>query len=76
LHFTANKPDAKCDFFIEDKLENYDALVASGTNAFLLNRPWNEVEGGDARNRINEIAEYTEAISAATKRGHYDLAFA
>jgi hypothetical protein len=76
LHFTANKPDAECDFFIEDKLENYDALGAAGTKTFLLNRPWNEVEGGDARNRIDEIAEYTEAISAATKRGHYDLSFA
>lgn len=73
LWFTADKTLPGCDFFIEDKLENYDDLIAAGTNAFLLNRPWNQVEGGDARNRIDSISEYADAILAAAKEGHRDL---
>lgn len=75
LWFGADKTSSKCDFFIDDKLENYDALVEAGINAFLLNRPWNEVEGGDARNRVNSISEYADAIEAATKAGYRDLTF-
>lgn len=73
LHFTANKPDADADVFIEDKLENYDALVSAGCVAYLLNRPWNQVEGGDARNRIDHISEYADAIENVTKLGYLDL---
>lgn len=72
LHFTAVKSDANCDFFIEDKLENYDELTAKGCKAFLLNRPWNRVEG-DARNRIDTIEEYADAIEHATVEGYADL---
>lgn len=76
LWFGADKSTSNCDFFIDDKIENYDALVAAGTKAFLLNRPWNEVEGGDARNRIDSIDEYVRAIEEATTKGFTDLAFA
>lgn len=76
LHFTADKTTAECDMFVEDKLENYDALVAAGCNAFLLNRPWNEVGGGDARNRIDSLDEYVDAIMGATAQGFVDLFFA
>ena len=58
LIFSADKTVSNCDFAIDDKLENYDALVAAGCKAFLLNRPWNKVEGGDARNRIDGFDEY------------------
>lgn len=73
LWFTADKTLPDCDYFIEDKLENYDDLVSAGTKAFLLNRPWNEIDGGDARNRINSIEEYAYSILSATKEGHFDL---
>lgn len=73
LWFGPNKNESGCDFFIEDKLENYDSLVEHGTNAFLLNRPWNEVPGGDARNRIDSYDEYVEAISVFTEQGYADL---
>lgn len=76
LHFTAKKSEANCDFFIDDKLENYDELVAAGTKAYLLNRPWNKVEGGDARNRIDSLDEYVDAIAEATNKHYYDLTFA
>lgn len=76
LHFTADKTTANCDMFIEDKLENYDALVAAGTKAFLLNRPWNIVEGGDARNRIDTMDEYVDEIMSAVAQGFVDILFA
>jgi uncharacterized HAD superfamily protein len=76
LWFGPDKTTSNGDFIIEDRLENYDMCVEAGMKAFLLNRPWNEVEGGDARNRINEISEFTEAIEEATKKGYTDLSFA
>lgn len=76
MWFGADKTTSNCDFFIDDKLENYDALVAAGTHAFLLNRPWNKVEGGDARNRIDTIDEYVRAIHETTVKGFHDLSFA
>lgn len=76
LWFTADKTLPDCQFFIEDKLENYDALVDAGVKAFLLNRAWNKVEGGDARNRIEHISEYVDAIREASKVGFVDLSMA
>jgi len=76
LHYTAQKSSAGADVFVDDKLENYDELVANGCVAFLLNRPWNKVEGGDARNRINHVSEFADAIENVTKLGYLDLPFA
>lgn len=76
LWFGADKTASKCDTFIEDKLENYDALTSAGTKTFLLNRPWNEVEGGDARTRINHYSEYVDAVRQISEQGYADLSFA
>jgi hypothetical protein len=75
LHFTAHKPSANCDVFIDDKIENYDSLVQAGCKAYLLNRPWNKVEGGDARNRIDTLEEYVDAIKVLTEEGAAQLSF-
>lgn len=76
LHFSPNKLIAPTDFFIEDKLENYDALNSAGVKSFLVNRPWNQVEGGDARNRINELIDYCFAIEGVFHDGFIDLTLA
>lgn len=76
LIFSADKTCRWTDFYIDDKIENYDALTRAGTKAFLLNRPWNKITGGDARNRIDKLSEYTDAIDAAMKNGFYDHWFA
>lgn len=76
LHFSPNKLLVPTDTFVEDKLENYDALTAGGVKTFLINRAWNAVEGGDARNRINDISEYADAIELITSDGFADLTFA
>lgn len=73
LHFTADKTSVQVDTMVEDKLENYDPLVAQGTPTWLINRAWNEVEGSDARNRINCVADYADAIQRITENGFADL---
>lgn len=75
LIFSADKTVGNCQLFVEDKLENYDSLVAAGTHAFLINRAWNFVDGGDARNRINSITEYASAVENLTAKGFADLTF-
>lgn len=76
LVFSADKTCVPTDFFVEDKLENYDALVAAGTNTFLINRAWNVVEGGDARQRISSVTDYADWIEEYTKVNSAQLAFA
>lgn len=76
LHFTADKTSVSVDVMVEDRLDNYDALVAAGTPTFLINRPWNKVEGGDARNRIKDMMEYADKVEEITQRGFADLTFA
>lgn len=73
LHFTADKPSVFVHAMVEDKLENYDALVAAGTPTWLINRSWNQVPGGDGRNRIDDISEYADAIQRITEQGFADL---
>ncbi len=61
LWFSADKTIAHTDMFVEDKLENYDALVNRGVDCYLINRAWNLVPG-DNRKRINDISEYADAV--------------
>lgn len=60
--FSSDKTVIKTDMFVEDNLHNYDKLVAAGTNAFLINRPWN-MPYEDNRNRINDVADFTLAVA-------------
>lgn len=76
LHFNRDKTIVQTDTFVEDKIENYDALLENGTVTWLINRPWNQVPGGDARRRINCVSEYADAIELATRNGFTDLSFA
>ena len=76
LHFTADKTSVPVDLMVEDKLANYDALVAAGTPTWLINRPWNLVEGGDARARIDDISDYADIVERITMQGFADLSFA
>lgn len=76
LHFTADKTSVDVDLMVEDRLENYDALIAAGTPTWLINRPWNQVPGGDGRNRIDNMMEYADAVEEVTKNGFADLTFA
>jgi hypothetical protein len=66
LHFSPDKTSTWTDMFIDDKLQNYDALAAVGTDVYLLNRPWNKVDHADTRQRIDTIEEYTKAVENNT----------
>lgn len=76
IHFTADKTSVPVDMMVEDRIENYDPLVAAGTPTWLINRPWNKVPGGDTRRRINSIVDYADAVEHATAFGYVDLQLA
>lgn len=61
ITFTSDKTSVPVDVFIEDKLENYDALEAAGVPAFLITRPWNYQE--DDRRRVSGMAEFADIIT-------------
>lgn len=69
LIFSSDKTVGKTDVFVEDRLDNYDALVGAGTPTWLINRAWNHVPGGDSRNRIGCVCEYADAVEEITKSG-------
>jgi 5'(3')-deoxyribonucleotidase len=67
ITFSRDKTVVKTDFFIEDKLENYDALREAGTACYLLNRPWNQPEGWDLRCRINSLDQFARLVISNTR---------
>ena len=67
IYFTPDKTIVPTDIFVEDKLENYDALTAAGTQCLLINRPWNQVRTGDFRRRIGDISEYPAIVARAAE---------
>lgn len=71
--FSSDKTCVSTDIFIEDKLENYDKLIAAGTPCFLINRAWNFVPGGDGRTRIDDISEYPALVEQMAQDGVVDL---
>lgn len=66
LHFSADKTCVDTDMFVEDKLENYDALDAAGVEVYLINRAWNFVDEGDQRRRIRHIMDYVRKVEQRT----------
>lgn len=62
LTFSADKTCVKTDFFIEDKLQNYDALDATSCKPYLVNRSWNTLHGDDNRRRVRSIGEFASTI--------------
>lgn len=66
IHFSADKTIAPTDIFVEDKLSNYDAITAAGTECWLINRPWNDTEPDD-RNRINDVMDYVAKVEAKSR---------
>lgn len=64
LTFTADKTAVPTDIMLEDKLENYDDLDAAGCQVWLINRPWNEVPGGDDRRRVNTHDQFLAKVHA------------
>lgn len=66
ITFAADKTLLRVDYMIEDKLENYDALVETGCWAYLLDRPWNQAvqgwPGSTARMRVDSLGEFADVV--------------
>jgi FMN phosphatase YigB (HAD superfamily) len=60
LTFTADKTRVRLDAMVDDKLSNYDALVAAGVEAYLLTRPWNQQP--DNRRRVLDLLHFAGVI--------------
>jgi hypothetical protein len=69
VHFTTDgdKTGFNTDMFVEDSKPNYDLLVASGQDSYLINRPWNAPYNDD-RQRIGDIYDYVRAVEQRAKR--------
>lgn len=57
LHLTGKKSDIPLDYFVDDRLENYDELDAAGVKVFLWNQKWNEDDTRERR-RVSSWDEY------------------
>jgi hypothetical protein len=73
LTFSADKTVLRVDMFVEDKLENYDALDQSGVDAWLINRRWNLRD--DTRQRVENILEFADVVEKETNNGQMRLTF-
>lgn len=61
LDFSADKTSVPTDVFIEDKLDNYDALVAAGVDCYLVDRPWNQ-DDSKYRKRVRNIQQFATIV--------------
>lgn len=60
ITYAKDKTSVPTDVFLEDNLDNYDALEAAGVTAYLVNRPYNL--RNDNRRRVNSVDEFTKLI--------------
>lgn len=65
LHFSADKTVVATDMFVEDKVENFVALEAAGTDTYLITRSWNEHFETDKR--INDIIDFAFKVRNASR---------
>ena len=60
LTFAGDKTIVATDFFIEDNLDNHQALLAAGVQSYLVDRGYNQ---GDTVNRIAGWADFLQAVT-------------
>lgn len=60
ITYSKDKTVVPVDVFIEDNLNNYDALEAAGIKAYLINRPYNVQK--DSRRRVSSIKEFVSKV--------------
>lgn len=69
LTFTADKTSvADLNFFVEDCVDNYDALAAAGTHVWLVERAWNAApSGGDRRRRVADLGAFADVVLSGAR---------
>lgn len=60
ITYTRDKASVKTDVFIEDNLDNYDALEQAGIKAYLVNRPYNM--RNDNRRRVESVKQFVDTL--------------
>lgn len=60
LTFSKDKTIVHTDYFVDDNVDNWQALTAAGTRAYLLNAPWNAEQ--DTPFRVNSVREFADII--------------
>lgn len=60
ITFSADKTIVNTDFFVDDKLQNYDALRAAGVEVYLYDRPWNQ--DIEPRLRVPSLAAFVREV--------------
>lgn len=63
LTFSRDKTVVPTDYFVEDKIGNYDDVTANGTRCYLVNRPWN-APYDDGRLRVADVSEFADVVIA------------
>lgn len=69
LDFTSDKTSVETDMMIDDKPENYRALVAAECDAWLMNQPWNQGDF-DEYDRVSSLAQFVENVAQCEEEGH------
>ena len=68
ITFARDKTVANVDMFIDDRIENYDAMHMAGVRVFLLDRPWNQQKDEwPYRRRVHSLEEYGDFVEFATR---------
>jgi len=64
LHFSSDKTSVQTDYFIEDRVENFEHILEnSDTDAYLLDQPWNRnFEDWHDNFRVGSVLEYVNRI--------------
>src|SRR5690606_16079728 len=64
LHFSSDKTSVQTDYFIEDRIENFEHILEnSETDAYLLDQPWNRnFEDWHDLFRFTSVQEYVDHI--------------
>ena len=59
--FTKDKTVVPTDMMIDDKLSNYEELIAAGCDAWLFDRPWNQTPGRELK-RVSSMMEFADQV--------------
>lgn len=62
LTFSADKTVVKTDLMIDDKLENYYALDATGCMPYLYDQPWNRDTGDEDPRRVSSLEAFVDCV--------------
>lgn len=65
IWFTADKPSCEPDVAVDDKAENFIALMKAGVDTYLIDRPWNRhIEVG--HRRLPDVLAFAEIVENLT----------